>query len=136
MWTPTCHVYRIYICFPGIPTLPQKNATFWKLVRVIFAEIPESVSLYFVQDCLRKNIKYIFRDSGWQKIYFVCNFSRKSYIIYFLARRCQLKVHYLLLNHISRLQETRYFQKHFILHNYVKCSYFFLAKCYKMLFSN
>ena len=45
------HIY----CFPSFPTLRRKNATFGKLVHVVLAEIHESVSLYFDQDCLRKN---------------------------------------------------------------------------------
>ena len=45
---------KIY-CFPGSPTLPRKNASFWKLVHVALAEKPEKVPIYFDQDCLRND---------------------------------------------------------------------------------
>ena len=126
----------IIYCFPGIPTLPRKIGTFWTLVHVVLAEIHESVSLYFDQDCLRKN-KNIISGILSGRIYILfAFFLKKGYIFHFLAPIHQLKVHYLLLNQVSRLQETRYLQKHFISHNYVTFSYFLLAKCYKMLFSN
>ena len=60
------HIYG----FPGIPTLPRKIATFWKLVHVVLAEILEDVSLCFDQDCLRKNKKRISGILGGGKFFF------------------------------------------------------------------
>ena len=54
------HIY----CFPGFPTLPRKNATFWKLVHAVLAEIHDSVSLYFDQDCLQKQKMLILSKMG------------------------------------------------------------------------
>ena len=50
-------MYRIYIVFQVFQHYREKNATFWQLVHVVLAEIHESVSLYFDQDCMRKNKK-------------------------------------------------------------------------------
>ena len=77
-------VPNIY-CFPGIPTLPRKIGTFWTLVHVVLAEIPESVSLYFDQDCLRKNKNIISGILGGRNCILFAFFLKKGYIFYFLA---------------------------------------------------
>ena len=66
---------------------------------------------YFDNDGLRKNKKIICGVVGGRNSILYAFFYKKGYIFYFLAPRYQLKVHYLLINQVSRLQETRYFQK-------------------------
>ena len=57
-------MYRIYIVFQVFQHYREKNATFLKLVHAVLAEIHESVSLYFDQDCLQKHKMLILSKMG------------------------------------------------------------------------